>query len=158
MSNDKLRIRPLDSSSIGEVIALAEISALSPWTAQNYLDEIKMPGSIMLIIESSDRHMLGFIVGRIVPSSDDPDSTDAEIYNIAIEPGSRRKGIGMSLMNEFLTRARESQVRSVWLEVRESNEAAIEFYESFEFETTASRPAFYRDPVEAAVLMRLDIK
>jgi ribosomal-protein-alanine N-acetyltransferase len=41
----------------------------------------------------------------------------------------------------------------VFLEVRESNRAAIAFYDKHGFAKTGRRVRYYQDPVEAAILM-----
>ncbi len=41
-----------------------------------------------------------------------------------------------------------------FLEVRESNRAAINLYLSMGFEIVGTRPEYYRDPAEAAIVMR----
>ena len=58
----------------------------------------------------------------------------------------------MSELREFVGRTR---VDNIWLEVRESNAGAIKFYEKHGFIAELTRPRFYRDPVENAVIMRL---
>jgi ribosomal-protein-alanine N-acetyltransferase len=45
----------------------------------------------------------------------------------------------------------------VWLEVRESNHKAIAFYVKNGFEQVQTRPNFYENPREAALLMRLKL-
>jgi len=45
-------------------------------------------------------------------------------------------------------------VKDIFLEVRKSNTAAIEFYESFHFELVGIRKAYYQDPVEDALVYR----
>ncbi len=151
------RIRSIDASHIGALIALGEAANLSPWTAQGYLDEFKEPRSIMLRLESPENITVGFIVGRLVAATDDEEAVDADIYNIAVERGSRGNGNGKLLLDAFLEKCRESFVRSVWLEVRESNETAIRFYERNGFFAVTTRKHFYSNPTEHARLMRLEL-
>ena len=60
------RIRPVEASHIADLIRIAEETNLSTWTAQNYLDELQIPESIMLRLESATNETIGFIVGRVV--------------------------------------------------------------------------------------------
>ena len=57
-------------------------------------------------------------------------------------------------MADELVRA---QVREVLLEVRESNQAARGFYASLGFLEEGRRRSYYADPVEDAVLMRMQL-
>lgn len=148
------RIKRISTRDIAELIALGESAGLSPWTAQNYVDELKNPNSIMLRLESVDNISLGFIVGRLVPAVDNDTDIDAEIYNIAVDSAARNVGFGDSLLAEFIAICRENNVRYIWLEVRESNTSAIGFYKTREFTAISKRRSFYRDPVEDAILMR----
>lgn len=151
------RIRSIEPSHIGALIALGEAENLSPWSAQSYLDEIKEEGSIMLRLESPENKTIGFVVGRIVLAVDDEHAVDADIYNIAVDGSVKNQGNGQRLLDEFLARCRESMVRSVWLEVRESNETAIGFYKRNGFFAVTTRKHFYTNPPEHALLMRLNL-
>jgi len=154
---NEIRIRSVESSHIGALIELGEATNLSPWSAQSYLDELKDPRSIMYRIESEENATIGFIVGRMVPAADDENAVDADIYNIAVTESYQKKGNGKILLDEFITKCRESLVRSVWLEVRESNSTAINFYTQNGFFAVTTRKHFYTDPPEHALLMRLNL-
>ena len=157
MVDTSYRIRPIDSSHIGDLIRIAEETNLSPWTAQGYLDEMKNPNAVMLRLESDENLTVGFIVGRIVVGGMIETQTDAEIYNIAVIERIRKQGCGQSLLDAFLDECRARSAVDVWLEVRESNTAAIRFYERNGFERMQTRNHFYNDPVENALLMRKQV-
>ena len=151
------RIRNIEASHIGALIALGEAANLSHWSAQSYLDELKEPRSIMLRLESPENATIGFIVGRIVAAADDEHAVDADIYNIAVDQAAQGNGNGKLLLDGFVEKCHESFVRSVWLEVRESNGTAIKFYERNGFVAVTTRKHFYSNPTEHALLMRLDL-
>jgi ribosomal-protein-alanine acetyltransferase len=155
---DELRIRTVDSSHIADLIRIADETNLSAWTAQNYLDEFQMPGSIMLRLESALNVTIGFVVGRIVEGGVVAIEQQAEIYNIAIDKSEQGKGFGQMLFDAFIEKCRQYNVTSIWLEVRESNEKAIGFYKTNGFEHVQSRNNFYDNPREAALLMKLILK
>jgi ribosomal-protein-alanine N-acetyltransferase len=152
------RVRPVAASHIGDLIRLGSEANLNPWTAQNYLDELQTPNSIMLVIEGANARPIGFIVGRIVSSSVSDTSSDAEIYNVAVAEKHQGKGFGQLLFDNFMESCRPHSVQSVWLEVRESNRQAIDFYARNGFEPVQTRNNFYQNPREHAVLMRLLLK
>jgi ribosomal-protein-alanine N-acetyltransferase len=151
------RIRRIETSHIADLIRIAEATNLNQWTAAHYLDELKNSQSIMLRVESDVNATLGFIVGRLVPATDSNIAVDAEIYNIGVDPGRQRTGCGRALVDEFFRICRERIVRSVWLEVRENNAAAIALYKKFGFAAVTIRKDFYRDPRENGILMRCDL-
>lgn len=153
-SETECRVRPVDSSHIGDLIRIAEETNLSPWSAQSYLDEMKNPDAVMLRLESDDNLTVGFVVGRIILGGLIEAQTDAEIYNIAVIQPLRKNGHGQTLLDSFLDKCRERSTVDVWLEVRESNASAIRFYERNGFERVQTRNHFYTDPVENALMMR----
>jgi len=77
-----------------------------------------------------------------------------EIENIAVSDGTRRRGIGDRLVSELLTRALAGGAEAVFLEVRESNQAARSLYEKKGFLEVGRRPTYYSDPREDAILYR----
>ena len=153
----EIRIRPIERSNIAELIEIARQTNLSPWSAQNYLDELQISGSIMLRLETEPRETIGFVVGRVIEGAIEHE-TQAEIYNIAIVESHQRRGLGQILFDEFTQKCREKYVASLWLEVRESNQKAIDFYQKNGFDPVQTRPNFYENPREHAILMRLILK
>ena len=152
------RVRPLASSHIADVIQLGAEANLNPWTAQNYLDELQTPNSVMLVLEGHNGRPIGFIVGRVVESSTDENSAEAEIYNIAIAEKHRGLGFGQLLFDTFIENCAIHAIKKVWLEVRESNREAIDFYTRNGFESVQTRNNFYQNPREHAILMCLFLK
>ena len=152
------RIRPIEAAHIADLIRIAEETNLSHWSAQSYLDEMKNPDAIMLRLDAGDNSTIGFIVGRFVLGGEIEIVTDAEIYNIAITEREQRKGLGKLLFNAFASVCREKKAANIWLEVRESNDKAIAFYKQSGFEHVQTRPSFYENPREHALLMKLILK
>jgi ribosomal-protein-alanine N-acetyltransferase len=77
-----------------------------------------------------------------------------ELENVVVKPTFRRQGIGTRLLNEFLNLARETSAESVFLEVRESNQAARTLYLKWGFEQNGRRKGYYTNPPEDAILYR----
>lgn len=147
------RIRPVESCHIAELIQIGDDVNLSPWTAQNYLDELKTAAAIMLRLETDDSKTAGFIVGRVIAGENG--ESEAEIYNIAVSKNAQRNGLGQTLFDAFADECRKRKAVNIWLEVRESNHTAIKFYCRNGFETVQTRNHFYSNPPEHALLMRL---
>ena len=148
------KIRRFSEGDCNIVFELSEDLGLSPWSVQDYRDELERGDSRMLIAERG-RSVCGFIVGRIVPGNLE-DEVDAEIYNIGVSAAYQRSGVGAALIEKFLGLCRAAGAKFVWLEVRSANSNAIAFYERAGFQEFATRPKFYRDPEDDAIVMRLD--
>lgn len=149
---DLYQVRAADPSHISALIKIGDETGLSPWSAQNYLDEMKREDSVILKISDDQNQMSGFICGRIPLS----EPREAEIFNIAVRPAFRGKG--QRLLSQFLDMCRHRGVRKIWLEVRASNKKAHIFYARNGFVPSGIRKNFYSHPVEDAVLMCLTVE
>ena len=73
------------------------------------------------------------------------------LMNIAVDPPARRRGIATALLEEMIARA--GQDASYTLEVRPSNIHAVALYERFGFRSAGTRPRYYQDTGEDALIM-----
>jgi ribosomal-protein-alanine acetyltransferase len=88
----------------------------------------------------------GFLVARVVAG-------EAELLNMAVDRKDRRKGLGSKLLAAAMREAAAQQATRMYLEVRESNRAAISFYLRHGFRNSGQREGYYQNPTENAVLM-----
>ncbi len=132
---------------------LAEIAKTSVtaarWSNDEYakLTALEMAHERITLVIEQDGVVAGFIVGR-------PLAADWEIENIAVRGPARRRGLGSHLLGEFLDLARNRGGKQVFLEVRESNQAARSLYEKWAFIECGRRGSYYQDPVEDAVILK----
>lgn len=80
---------------------------------------------------------------------------EANIINIAVEPKYRNKGVGGMLVSHMIKNAINKRCTGITLEVRVSNEAAINIYAKFGFEIEGIRKSYYSDNNEDAYIMWL---
>lgn len=78
---------------------------------------------------------------------------EGQITNVATHPAYRRQGLANTLLTALVSEARERSLKTVSLEVRESNLAAVRLYESHGFFVAGKRRSFYNDPREDALVM-----
>ena len=150
-------IEQMREQDLLEVVHLEETTGLNRWGYDAYRRELlKNPNSIMLVSRDMTdsrpgRSILGFFAGWIVED-------ELHVNNIATRSDSRRKGVGENLMASAMDEARFRGVRFVLLEVRASNNAAQLLYVKLGFHYVGRRRDYYRQPVEDAMLMRLDLR
>jgi ribosomal-protein-alanine N-acetyltransferase len=77
------------------------------------------------------------------------------VQNLAVVSAKRRRGVASILLTVALERLSAAGARSVWLEVRESNQEAIAFYERHGFRRADRRPGYYSSPPDAALILTL---
>ncbi|WP_025728169.1 ribosomal protein S18-alanine N-acetyltransferase [Atopobacter phocae] len=78
----------------------------------------------------------------------------ADVMLVGVLPDFRRQGIGSALVRQSLKKLAQEEVQEVFLEVRASNQAAQQLYQSLGFVAYHSRPNYYQEPVEDAILMK----
>ena len=78
-----------------------------------------------------------------------------EIENVVVAAEFLRRGIANELVRELIQRAKNDNASAILLEVRESNLPARGLYEKNGFREAGRRRAYYRDPVEDAILYTL---
>ena len=81
-----------------------------------------------------------------------------EILNLAVAPEFRRRGIGGTLLEEGLVAFHDRGAQEVFLEVRESNHSAQALYLARGFRPVGQRAAYYRNPRENALVLRLGLR
>ncbi|OOF84470.1 ribosomal-protein-alanine N-acetyltransferase [Rodentibacter ratti] len=85
-----------------------------------------------------DNRIIGFAICQIVLD-------EATLFNIAVEPAMKGKGLGKLLLNELMIQLKEKNIQTLWLEVRESNPARW-LYEKQGFNEVDIRKNYYPMP------------
>lgn len=150
-----MKIRPFAPSDLGALLLIQEEAALgSGWVERDYLRLNETPGGLILIAGEENQtqaEIAGFAaLSRVLDH--------AELLNMAVTAGRRRRGIGKMLLLEACQRAHSAGAKSISLEVRPSNLAAIRLYHSTGFITCRARQNYYADPLEDACVMMLDLQ
>ena len=79
------------------------------------------------------------------------DSIDVyEILALATVEEYRNKGIAQELLAKI-------RIKNIFLEVRESNQTAINFYKKNKFKEISIRKNYYPKPAENAIIMKLEV-
>ncbi len=139
-----MTIRPVAPDDLPAVDAIQALSPEAPaWPVNSFLSTF-----CLVAVERRDRNdteeVLGFAAARqTVPA-------EAEILNVAVHPSARRRGIARALLLRLL----DVLVGDVFLEVRTSNLAAIQLYQSLNFVRVGIRPAYYSQPSEDAIVLK----
>lgn len=144
-----VQIRLARADDLDAIHAIEVASFSDPWKRDGFRDLI-LGGNATVVIAVLGREVVGFAVTYAA-------ADEAEIANVAVADGVRRHGIGRALVDFVLSAAIAAGARNVFLEVRESNVAARALYTARGFTEMSRRLAYYRNPREDAVVMRLAV-
>jgi [ribosomal protein S18]-alanine N-acetyltransferase len=143
-----IRVRPGTASDLDALMEIARHSVTAAqWPSAEYEKLISPDSRREFLVVVEDDRVCGFIVGREVAG-------EWEIENVAVSGDARRRGLGSRLLGEFLDRVRARGGTEVYLEVRESNQAARKLYEKWGFVEAGRRKSYYHNPPEDAMSLR----
>lgn len=147
------KTKKLTESELAEVKEIEVACRLSSWTLADYSAEFEREDSIFLIAEYGER-LSGFLLARL---TGDGFSAEADLLNFGVLESFRNRKIGSALYESFIDELAARNVKTVWLEVRRSNEIALSFYLKRGFEMMQIRKNFYSNPSEDALVLKLEI-
>jgi ribosomal-protein-alanine N-acetyltransferase len=144
-------IDPLDGEDdLDGVLAVEEESFTNPWTKEMYAWELQNRSVChIFVVRTPEHRVAGFCAFWLVVD-------EIHINNVAMRPALRGRGIGTDLIRRVFDEAKKLGARRATLEVRRSNEAARRLYERLGFTVTGTRPNYYTNPVEDALILWRD--
>jgi ribosomal-protein-alanine N-acetyltransferase len=154
------RIRVAEAADVAGVVALERGIAEAPhWAEGEYAAMVRADnagGSVRrcFFVAEAEGRLLGFAVGKVIGS--DAEGV-AELESVAVEESARRGGMGKALCAAVADWSRGQEVKALELEVRAGSAGAIALYGGLGFHVAGRRVGYYREPVEDAVLMRLNL-
>ncbi len=144
------RIRSAVPADASGLVAIERQAFSDPWSEASFREALASPWTFGLIAESA-RRAAGYLIAREVAGT-------GEVLNLAVAPEFRRRGIGGALLEAGLAALRRRRVDEVFLEVRESNISAQALYIGYGFRPVGQRAAYYRNPKEDALVLRLELE
>jgi ribosomal-protein-alanine N-acetyltransferase len=159
VASKPLHIRRAVRADLAAMLRIEQASFSDPWTVDSLATALSLERMRVLVAESAERgrvpggvapEVVGYVVALVV-------GPESEIADLAVAPDARRQGIGRALLAGVLAELRAAAVRTVYLEVRESNRAARTLYEAYGFASVGRRRGYYRSPVEDALVLRREI-
>jgi ribosomal-protein-alanine N-acetyltransferase len=145
-----VEVRPATVRDLVAIAAIEEVSFSDPWTYDALATALGLSHVRFLVAEERGGpvgRVVGYVVALVV-------GEEGEIADLAVHPAHRRGGVGDLLLTRVEDELAGVGVRALYLEVRESNEAALRLYRSRGFEGVGRRRGYYRHPVEDALVLR----
>lgn len=143
-------VRRAERQDLDAIVDLETGSFSDPWSRDAFASLLLREDADVFVAEVDER-----VVGYAVLWTTVDES---ELANVAVAPGLRRRGVGGRLVRRALEAAAARGAAAVYLEVRESNDAAARLYEGFGFRELTVRRDYYRRPTEDARVMVLRLQ
>ena len=138
-------IRNVDATDLERVrTLLASVPEAASWSADEF--RIALQGDLSARVAEEEGIVCGLVVFRTM-------ADEAEILNLAVDSTRRRRGIGSQLMKDALATCKTAGVKRIFLEVRDSNQTAQNFYLRMGFTEVGRRREYYSRPLEDALVL-----
>ncbi|WP_438750554.1 GNAT family N-acetyltransferase [Pararhizobium sp. O133] len=150
-------IFPLEAADLPQAAAVHKLRFTPPWS-DGELHALLVQDTVFGFIARQSNALArpitaGFVLARVAAG-------EAEILTIGVDPKFVRLGLGWRLMRAAIREARDQAAEAVFLEVDETNIAAVALYRKLHFAKVGERRAYYQSvngAKTAALVMRLDL-
>lgn len=147
----KIKIVPMELMHLAEVLAIEQDSFSDPWSEYAFKSEISANPHAAYFVALEDGKVVGYIGGWLIMDQ-------LHITNLAVDRNYRQKGIAMDLLDRILEYSWQEGIREATLEVRVSNNSAINLYRKKGFVSAGCRPGYYLNNNEDALIMWKEMK
>lgn len=134
LKDEEMVLRPMREHDLVQIVAVEQRAYEFPWSIGIFADCLRV-GYCCWTLLAADT-IIGY--GIMAVAAD-----EAHVLNLCIDPAHRRRGHARALLERLLGLAGEHRAAIVFLEVRPSNEAAIELYHQAGFQQIAVRRDYY---------------
>ena len=145
-----VNIRPIQLTDLPVIMEIETLVYPFPWTLAIFQDCLRTGYELWLLEQA------GQIMGYGIMSTG---AREAHILNICVHPRERQQGYGRLLLTHLLKLAQQQQIEMVFLEVRYSNQVAVNLYLQLGFNQIGLRKRYYPalSGREDALIFALDL-
>ncbi|HJQ11567.1 MAG TPA: ribosomal protein S18-alanine N-acetyltransferase [Gemmatimonadaceae bacterium] len=131
-----------------DIVRIERTCFADPWSEDSFRRILGAHAAIFqVMVLLPEKEIAGYVIAFAI-------GRDAELLNVAVDPQFRGRGLAGQMLDAVLIQLGANGVRTAFLEVRESNQAARALYGSRDFKEIGRRRNYYRRPVEDALVMR----
>ncbi|MEY2736802.1 MAG: ribosomal-protein-alanine N-acetyltransferase [Pseudomonadota bacterium] len=128
------RYEPMTALHLEAVMAIEQASYTHPWTRRNFADSLASGYHAQVLCD--DEGVIGYFVAMLGVD-------EVHLLNITVAPAQRHRGLGLALLDELCRWSRSQGAQWLWLEVRQSNQRALQIYERYGFRRVGERRDYY---------------
>ena len=130
----QVEMLPMNANDLDDVLAIESAVYPFPWTRGNFADSLAAGYSAWVCRIGGE--LVGYAVIMMVLD-------EAHLLNISVDQSRHGMGFGARLLRHAMSVARTLGARMLLLEVRPSNERALQLYKHFGFVRIGVRKAYY---------------
>ncbi|MBI4531743.1 MAG: ribosomal protein S18-alanine N-acetyltransferase [Candidatus Latescibacteria bacterium] len=144
--DDELTVIQMRPEHFDEVLSIENEAFSNPWSLDDFEYGLREDRGGYAVVVLLDGWVIGYAVGFLL-------FEEFHLANLAIGRQWRRHGYGGFLLEHVLEQVHRTGALFVTLEVRMSNQRAIDLYRKYRFREIAIRREYYRHPTEDALVM-----
>jgi len=148
--NDTVTVRSARQSDLASLCEIERSASNTPWSVASIAAELTRELAIDLVAVDTLGAIRGYIFAALA-------ADELSIHYLVTHPEFRRRGIGAMLVRAAVDFAAARGARSVFLEVRSKNRAAIALYRQCGFMEQSLRRKYYSDDNDDAINMTIRI-
>ncbi len=146
-----INIYPMSLKHLSRVMQIERESFSDPWSLTSFISELSDNTYATYFIAIYQNRIVGYIGGWLV-------TDELHITNLAVDKKYRGLGIGQQLIDEIIKYSKNRGINRATLEVRASNNTAMNLYRKKGFTSVGYRPNYYTNNSEDAMIMWKEIK
>jgi ribosomal-protein-alanine N-acetyltransferase len=150
-TRNRVTLSPMTQDDLDAVIAIEQTAYSHPWTRGNFRD------SINPLFEAQCLWLEGELLGYFLAMRG---FEEMHLLNITVAPAHQGQGWAHMMLDALSLWSRHAGAQWLWLEVRQSNQRALQVYERYGFKQVSIRKDYYpagRQQREHAVVMSLKL-
>ena len=132
-ASNQLSFRTMHRDDLKQIMEIEEQVYTHPWTIGIFRDCLRVH---RCWVAQEDEVIVGYGILMMAPG-------ESHVLNLCVKPDQQRKGIGRELLRMMMQKSEQSDVDMILLEVRRSNQSAIDLYQSEGFHELGVRKGYY---------------
>jgi ribosomal-protein-alanine N-acetyltransferase len=150
-TRNAVTLRTMTQENLDAVMAIEQTAYSHPWSRGNFMD------SLNPLFDAQCLWLKGELLGYFLAMRG---FTEMHLLNITLAPAHQAQGWGRMMLDALALISRHTGAQSLWLEVRQSNQRALQVYAHYGFKQVGVRKDYYpasHQQREHAVVMSLEL-
>jgi len=149
------QLEAITPRDLDRILIIDRLAFKLPWNRALFLEELFCNDALSYAVKCNQADqsltIIAYVFWRIV-------LTELHIIRIAVAPDFRSRGVATWLLQQCFKITGQKGFDSALIEVRPSNKSAIALYNKLGFSVIGTRPNYYPETNEDALVMRKQLK